>query len=183
MSLCPALVAGARNVETRGRDNRAHANPAFGGVVLPPSRRPRRWRGLLGTAGILPACLRQARRRRGSAIAAPCSPAARSIETCGRDARAPRKCAAPRSPAFVRVADVRAGCLRFRAPPQGDSMKRIEALRGLWPAHRQRTAGPAVLRDTLLWIVHPPSGPLVAIGEAFAGNRLQGHRCPKYGVL
>ena len=62
-------------------------------------------------------------------------------------------------------------------------MKRIEALRGLWPAHRQRAAGPTVLRNTLLSIVHPLSGPLAAIGEAFADNRLKAIAAAKYGVL
>ena len=62
-------------------------------------------------------------------------------------------------------------------------MKRIEALRGLWRAHRQRAADPTVLRNTLLSIVHPLSGPLAAIGEAFADNRLKAIAAAKYSVL
>ena len=69
------------------------------------------------------------------------------------------------------------------ARPQGNSMKRIEALRGLWHAHRQRAADPTVLRNTLLSIVHPLSDPLAAIGEAFADNRLKAIAAAKYGVL
>ena len=62
-------------------------------------------------------------------------------------------------------------------------MKQIEALRGLWPAYRQRAAGPTVLRNTVLRIVEPLSEPLAAIREAFAENRLKAIAAVKCGVL
>ena len=137
-----APLPGPRSIETCGRDARAPRKraaprspafvrgadvragmpavpgPAFGGVALPP-RRSRRRRGLPGCAGI-PA-------RTFAAGAAPAGkharraplPGPRSVETCGRDARAPRKRAAPRSPTFVRGADVRAGMPAHPGPAFG----------------------------------------------------------------
>ena len=40
-----------------------------------------------------------------------------------------------------------------------------------------------MLRNRLLWIAHPLSGALAAIGEAFAENRLKAIAAAKYGVL
>ncbi len=93
-----APLPGARSVET----------PAH--TPTPPKAGP-------GRQASPPARLRQARRWRGSAAAAPCSPAARSVETCGRDAWCPGSAPRPACRQLCGSPACGQGCPRSRAPP------------------------------------------------------------------
>ena len=137
-----------------------------------------------GTAGILPARLRQARRRRGSTVAAPCSPAPVAMKRAGETPAHPGS--APRSARrqLCGLPTCGQGCPRSRAPPSAGSRfpRRSRRRRGLpgYAGVPARTfaagAASAVKRKRRARVPAPPERP-APIPPA-AGRPLRARRIP-----